>query len=219
MVAAALALVMIAPLALAVLPTLVAAETGVAPLGGLARGALALALVAAALATAAAVTGGLGVGAALGLTISFGGFGLALLALQYAARALGIGAAPAQALALVPGLLSATTYFWIDPFLELARTRPDVRAALVRLAVDGNPALVAAGNFLQVDLLKQRAIYGQVCDLGPYYAYSYSPWGGVLAGNLAVAALLVVLGLAAAWVRRVRARGGAGTPPGARKER
>lgn len=193
-----------APALVAILPLARASAHGGAAPAALARGATVLALLAAAIGAVAAATGGFGIGGGLALAVLLTSFGLLALALQCLARALAAPPAAAQALASAVALLLATTFFWIDPLLELARARPELRASLVRVAVDGNPGLVASANLLRVDLLKHRALYGRVSDLGAYYAYSYSPWTEVALMHTGIALVLALLAAGAEAARRLR---------------
>lgn len=207
-----LGLVLLAPPVLALVAPFAAAGPGRAAGRGFAQGGAATALFAATVAGLGWAADEVAPGSALGLGVLLAAFGSLLLALQFLARNLGAPTSAGQALALVVGLLLATTYAWIDPLIEVTRDRPVARAALARLAVDGNPALAGAAAFLATDLLKHRAVYGSVSELGAYYAYSYSPWTQVLAAYLAAATAATALGMASGRLRRPPP-GGAAAPP------
>lgn len=76
-------------------------------------------------------------------------------------------------------LLLNSTIFYINPFISAWQDNPGLRQAIIDLAVKINPLLTIASSFFHHDLLRSRAMYS-LCDIGPYYFYSYANWPMVL---------------------------------------
>jgi len=72
-------------------------------------------------------------------------------------------------------LLTNATIFYINPFISAWQDNPGLRQWIIGLAVKINPMLTIAGNFFSHDLLRAREMYS-LCDIGPYYFYSYANW-------------------------------------------
>ena len=72
-------------------------------------------------------------------------------------------------------LLTNSTVFYINPFITAWQDNPGLRQWIIKTGVAINPMLTVAGNFFSHDLLRSRAMYA-LCDIGPYYFYSYANW-------------------------------------------
>lgn len=72
-------------------------------------------------------------------------------------------------------LLLNSTIFYINPFINAWQDNPGLRQWIIKTGVAINPMLTVAGNFFSHDLLRSRAMYA-LCDIGPYYFYSYANW-------------------------------------------
>ena len=72
-------------------------------------------------------------------------------------------------------LLTNGTIFYINPFISAWQDNPGLRQWIIGLAVKINPMLTVVGSFFSHDLLRAREMYS-LCDIGPYYFYSYANW-------------------------------------------
>ncbi|MEW6027056.1 MAG: hypothetical protein AB1599_07175 [Planctomycetota bacterium] len=72
-------------------------------------------------------------------------------------------------------LLTNSTIFYINPFINAWQDEPVMRQGIIGLAVKINPMLTVASNFFRHDLLRSRETYS-LCDIGPYYFYTYADW-------------------------------------------
>jgi hypothetical protein len=89
-------------------------------------------------------------------------------------------------------LLTNTTVFYINPFISAWQGDLIARQWVIKAGVAVNPMLVLAGNFFGHDLLRAREMYG-ICDIGPYYYYSYPDWLAVWMYYLGAGLLAFVL--------------------------
>ena len=72
-------------------------------------------------------------------------------------------------------LLTNATVFYINPFISAWQDNPALRQWIIKIGVTINPMLTIASNFFRHDLLRSRVMYS-LCDIGPYYFYSYANW-------------------------------------------
>jgi hypothetical protein len=72
-------------------------------------------------------------------------------------------------------LLTNATVFYINPFITAWQDNPVLRQWIIKTGVAINPMLTVASSFFSHDLLRARAMYS-LCDIGPYYFYSYANW-------------------------------------------
>jgi len=72
-------------------------------------------------------------------------------------------------------LLTNATIFYINPFISAWQDNPGLRQWIIKIGMAINPMLAIAGNFFSHDLLRSRVMYS-LCDIGPYYFYSYADW-------------------------------------------
>lgn len=72
-------------------------------------------------------------------------------------------------------LLTNATVFYINPFISAWQDNPALRQWVIKIGVVINPMLTIASNFFRHDLLRSREMYS-ICDMGPYYFYSYADW-------------------------------------------
>jgi magnesium-transporting ATPase (P-type) len=72
-------------------------------------------------------------------------------------------------------LLANTTVFYINPFIQAVNSDVIVRQWLIKLSIHINPILTIASNFFKHDLLRSNSLYS-ICDIGPYYFYTYASW-------------------------------------------
>ena len=76
-------------------------------------------------------------------------------------------------------LLTNTTIFYINPFINACQQNTILRQGVIKIAMNINPILVIAGNFFKHDILRSNSMYS-ICDIGPYYFYGYANWINVL---------------------------------------
>ncbi|MBI5779039.1 MAG: hypothetical protein HZA49_06245 [Planctomycetes bacterium] len=91
-------------------------------------------------------------------------------------------------------LLTNATVFYINPFISAWQDNPGLRQWIIGLAVKINPMLTVAGNFFGHDLLRARAMYS-LCDIGPYYFYSYANWFTLWIIYVIIGAVMIGLAL------------------------
>ena len=72
-------------------------------------------------------------------------------------------------------LLTNATVFYINPFISAWQDNPALRQWIIKIGVTINPMLTISSNFFRHDLLRSRVMYS-LCDIGPYYFYSYANW-------------------------------------------
>ncbi|HLD35728.1 MAG TPA: hypothetical protein VJC37_03325 [Planctomycetota bacterium] len=72
-------------------------------------------------------------------------------------------------------LLTNATVFYINPFISAWQDNPVLRQWIIKTGIAVNPMLTITGNLFHHDLLRSRAMYA-LCDIGPYYYYSYANW-------------------------------------------
>ena len=66
-------------------------------------------------------------------------------------------------------LLTNATVFYINPFISAWQDNPVLRQWIIKTGI------AVTGNLFHHDLLRSRAMYA-LCDIGPYYYYSYANW-------------------------------------------
>lgn len=89
--------------------------------------------------------------------------------------AIGLGKHLSLVIVFLLILLMNTTVFYINPFISSVQDNPALRQSVIKIAVSGNPMLTIAGSLFHHDLLRARLMYS-ICDIGPYYFYSYGHW-------------------------------------------
>jgi hypothetical protein len=70
-------------------------------------------------------------------------------------------------------ILMNTTVFYVNPFLDAVNSDLNTRKIIIKLAISLNPILAIAGSFFRHDLLRANIMYS-LCDIGPYYFYTYT---------------------------------------------
>lgn len=89
-------------------------------------------------------------------------------------------------------LLTNATVFYINPFINAWQDNLVLRQWIIKIGVAINPMLTVASNFFSHDLLRSREMYS-ICDIGPYYFYSYADWFSVWVVYLIIGVLTITL--------------------------
>lgn len=113
------------------------------------------------------------------LVIFLFGWALMIAGVCYLFSTLGLNKNSIYVIISILILLTNTTMFYINPFISAVQSDLVSRQWLIKLAVHINPILTIASNFFKHDILRSNSMYS-ICDIGPYYFYSYANWIKVL---------------------------------------
>ncbi|MDI6733405.1 MAG: hypothetical protein QME51_04915 [Planctomycetota bacterium] len=113
------------------------------------------------------------------LIIFLCGWGCMIAGLFYLVGNLGAGIHFSYVLVSLIVILLNTTVFYINPLISAVQHNHILRQWVIKIAVNINPMLIIASNFFGHDPLRFREMYS-ICDIGPYYFYSYAHWCTIL---------------------------------------